>query len=348
MVPTTSQIMKILIISDNLPDQINGVVTTFNNIKKISESRGYSIHHISPMDFKYFSMPKYPEAKISIPFEIGKKIERINPDYIHIATEGPVGLMARIYCDNKDYKYNTSYHTKFPEYIEKIYGIPRNISYRYMRWFHKHSGKVLATTKSMVRELKENKFESDVISWTRGVDRNYLSSSLKRKKNTKPVVLYVGRVSKEKNLEVLCEMQNVFDVRIVGDGPNRKNLEQIYKNVKFLGYKKGTELADIYVSADVFCFPSKTDTFGIVLIEAMSLGTPVAAYPVAGPIDIVENGVTGFLGDNLIECVYKCLDLNNQIVIDNSKQWTWENCWDIFEKNLIKKDLTFDKKPSIY
>jgi glycosyltransferase involved in cell wall biosynthesis len=107
-------------------------------------------------------------------------------------------------------------------------------------------------------------------------------------------------------------------------------------------------LADIYVSADVFCFPSKTDTFGIVLIEAMSLGTPVAAYPVAGPIDIVENGVTGFLGDNLIECVYKCLDLNNQIVIDNSKQWTWENCWDIFEKNLIKKDLTFDKKPSIY
>lgn len=129
----------------------------------------------------------------------------------------------------------------------------------------------------------------------------------------------------------------MYDVIIVGDGPYRKYLEEKYKKVKFLGYKTGNELANAYMSADVFCFPSKTDTFGIVLIEAMSLGTPIAAYPVSGPVDIVEQGVTGYLGYDLIECIQKCLDIDNQTVIENSKIWTWENCWNIFEKNLVKK-----------
>lgn len=328
---------KLLIVSDNLPDQINGVVTTFNNIKKHAEKNGYLVYLINPQHFKHFSMPRYPEVKMSIPFGIGKMIENIDPDYIHIATEGPVGLAARIYCDNKKYKYNTSYHTKFPEYIRKMYGIPESITYRYVRWFHKHSGKVLATTKSMVDELKENNFRSDIVIWTRGVDRDVLKPSISRLKNKNTVVLYVGRVSKEKGLDDLCILQHIYDVIIVGDGPYRKHLEEKYKKVKFLGYKTGTDLANAYMSADVFCFPSKTDTFGIVLIEAMSLGTPIAAYPVSGPVDIVEQGVTGYLGYDLIECIQKCLDIDNQTVIENSKIWTWENCWNIFEKNLVKK-----------
>jgi glycosyltransferase involved in cell wall biosynthesis len=328
---------KLLIVSDNLPDQINGVVTTFSNIKKHAEKNGYIVYFINPQHFKYFSMPRYPEVKMSIPFGIGKMIEDINPDYIHISTEGPVGLAARIYCDIKKYKYNTSYHTKFPEYLEKMYNIPQSITYRYVRWFHKHSGKVLATTKSMVDELKENNFRSDIVVWTRGVDRDLLKPSMSRTKNKNIVVLYVGRVSKEKGLDDLCILQRMYDVIIVGDGPYRKHLEEKYKNVKFLGYKTGSELADEYMSADVFCFPSKTDTFGIVLIEAMSLGTPIAAYPVSGPVDIVEQGVTGYLGYDLIECIQKCLDIDNQTVIENSKIWTWENCWNIFEKNLVKK-----------
>ena len=328
---------KLLIVSDNLPSQINGVVTTFINIKKYAEKNGYAVYFINPQCFRYFNMPKYPEVKISIPFGIGKMIENINPDYIHIATEGPIGLAARIFCDNKKYKYNTSYHTKFPEYIKKMYGIPESITYRYVRWFHKHSGKVLATTKSIVDELKKNNFSSDTVVWTRGVDRDLLKPSISRPKNKNTVVLYVGRVSKEKGLDDLCILENIYDVIIVGDGPYRKYLEKKYKNVKFLGYKSGTELADAYVSADVFCFPSKTDTFGIVLIEAMSLGTPVAAYPVSGPVDIVEQGVTGYLGYNIVECIQRCLSIKNQTVIENSEIWTWENCWNIFEKNLVKK-----------
>ena len=328
---------KLLIVSDNLPSQINGVVTTFSNIKKYAEKNGYVVYFIDPQCFRHFNMPKYPEVKISIPFGIGKMIENINPDYIHIATEGPIGLAARIFCDNKKYKYNTSYHTKFPEYIKKMYGIPESITYKYVRWFHKHSGKVLATTKSIVDELKKNNFSSDTVVWTRGVDRDLLKPSISRPKNKNTVVLYVGRVSKEKGLDDLCILENIYDVIIVGDGPYRKYLEKKYKNVKFLGYKSGTELADAYVSADVFCFPSKTDTFGIVLIEAMSLGTPVAAYPVSGPVDIVEQGVTGYLGYNIVECIQRCLTINNQTVIKNSEIWTWENCWNIFENNLVKK-----------
>jgi len=328
---------KILLATDNLPNQINGVVTTFTNIKIQAEKNGYEFILLTPQDFKYFDMIGYPEVKMSIPVGLGNKIEDINPDYIHISTEGPIGFATRLYCDSRGYKYNTSYHTKFPEYIKKMYGIPMSITYSYVRWFHKHSGKVLATTKSMVDELKQNKFEVDTVIWSRGVDRELLRPTINRINNTTPVVLYVGRVSKEKGLDDLCMLQDYYDVRIVGDGPYKEHLQKKYNKVKFLGYKKGSELANEYLTADVFCFPSKTDTFGIVLIESMSMGTPIAAYPVSGPIDIVENGVNGYLGENLKECIDKAMSLDRAVVVNSSDCWTWENCWYIFEKNLVKK-----------
>lgn len=328
---------KILIISDNMPDQINGVVTTFKNVSKIGEKNGYDIRVLDPSYFRHFSMPKYPEVKISIPFGVANMIEETEPDYIHIATEGPLGLAARIHCDKKRYKYNTSYHTKFPEFLKKIYRIPEFITYMYVRWFHKHSGKVLTTTKSMVNELKQHNFTSEVIPWTRGVDRKVLKPRVERFRNIKPVVLYVGRVSKEKGLDDLCKYQHLYCIDIVGDGPYKEELAAKYPNVRFLGYKTGKDLADCYAQADVFCFPSKADTFGIVIIEAMSIGTPVAAYPVSGPIDIVEEGLTGFLSNDLREAIDKCLTLNNEKVKQASAVWSWEECWNIFEKNLVKK-----------
>lgn len=331
---------KILIITDNLRNQVNGVVTTFNSIEPYAIRDGYEMIYITPNHFSYCDCPGYPEVKLALPLDVGKRIEEINPHYIHIATEGPIGFAARCWLDRKNYKYNTSYHTKFPEFLKQIYGIPESLTYRYVRWFHKHSGKVLTTTDTMVKELEQHNFKSNVVAWTRGVDRNYLKPSFKKlhnhynKLNT-PVVLYVGRISREKNLDKLCVLQDTYNIKIVGDGPDRQRLEKLYPQVQFLGYLRGTELANLYTQADVFAFPSTTDTFGIVMIEAMSLGTPIAAYPVPGPQDIITQGISGYMSENLGLAIEQCLRLDRNEVKNCSEQWTWENCWQIFKQNLI-------------
>lgn len=327
----------ILIISDNLPGQINGVCTTFNNIEKQALLNGYEVKFIDPSMFFNFPAIGYPEVKISIPWGIGNKIEDANPDYIHIATEGPIGFAARQYCKRKYLRYNSSYHTRFPEFLKVLYGIPESITYRYVRWFHEHSAKVLTTTQTMVDDLKSRGFTADIIPWTRGVDRTNLKAT--RKTSDGFTILYVGRISKEKSIDDLCNIdRTLFDYRIqiVGDGPYRAELEAKYPDVEFIGYKTGTELAEYYANADVMCFPSRTDTFGIVIIESMAMGTPVAAYPVPGPIDIIEQGVTGFVNDNIEDAIMGCLQLDRAVVKRKSKKWTWENCWKIFENNLVE------------
>jgi glycosyltransferase involved in cell wall biosynthesis len=326
---------KILIITDNVPEQINGVVTTFKSIETHAVLDGYNIVYLTPLQFVHFSCPGYAEVKLAFPWKIGKKIEEISPDYIHIATEGPIGLYARFYLDKRGYRYNTSYHTKFPEFLKKIYYIPEFITWSYLRFFHKHSGIVLANTQRTVEQLKKHGFTSDIVSWTRGVDRENLKPSTTYVFNKKPIVLYVGRVSKEKNLEALCEMHYTYNIEIVGDGPLRKKLQEKYPRVKFLGYQTGTELANSYARADVFCFPSKTDTFGIVMIEAMSLGTPVAAYPVDGPLDVISK-YSGHMDNNLHKAILECLKLDRNKVEEASKKWTWEECWKIFKNNLVE------------
>lgn len=329
----------ILIVSDNLFDQVNGVVTTFNNIAKQATKNGYKIEFITPQNFRNIKAPGYPDVRLSFAFGIDKIIESINPDFIHICTEGPVGLATREYCRRKKYNYNTSYHTKFPEFLKMIYGIPECITYAYVRWFHRSSSKVLTTTNTMVNELKAHGFTSDIIPWTRGIDRTVLKPTRSKQQSLKTILLYVGRVSKEKSLEDLCELSLNADyhVQIVGDGPHRSILQKQYPLVEFVGYKSGSELADYYVNADVFCFPSMADTFGIVLIEAMSLGCPVAAYRVPGPIDIIEEGVNGYMETDLNVAVKKCLDLDRHEVYISSSKWTWDNCWEIFKNNLVKK-----------
>ena len=329
---------KILVVTDNLGTQINGVVTTFKNIEPYATKEGYEIVYLGPESFWFMGCPGYKEVKLSLPLGIGRKIRDIDPDYIHIATEGPIGFAANMYCWRNNYRFNTSYHTKFPEFIKKIYGVPESITYRYMKWFHGHSGKVLTTTQTMVDELLAKNFLANIIPWARGVNRDYLRPTqdrLKRHRNDKPSVLYVGRLSKEKNLDALCVLQNKYNISIVGDGPDMHRLSSKYKKVSFLGYKIGSDLANCYLNADVFAFPGKEDTFGIVMIESLSLGTPVAGYNVPGPKDIVENGLTGYVGDNLDQCIEKCMLLNRRRVRRASNKWTWSNCWEIFRDNLI-------------
>ena len=328
---------KILIITDNLKDQINGVVTTYKNIEACAVRDGYSFVYITPDEFRYFDCPIYNEVKIAYPRSMGEKIEEIGPNHIHIATEGPVGLWARAYLTKHNYRYNTAYHTKFPEGLKTLVGLPESITWRYIKWFHKHTGKVLTTTDSMVNQLKEKGLKGNIISWTRGVDRSIFKPSLRNKTNEKLNLVCVSRISKEKNLDDFCSLDYYHAHKIlVGDGPYREELQKKFPDVEFVGFKTGIELAEYYANADVFVFPSRWETFGIVMIEAMACGTPVAAYPCQGPQDVVDHGQTGFLRDNLKQSITECLTLNRQYIVEQSMKWSWEEAWRIFKENLVE------------
>ena len=327
---------KILIITDNLPDQINGVVTTYKNIEACALLDGYTFDYLHPGRFSYFDCPKYNEVKISFPFKMGQKIQEINPDHIHIATEGPLGLYAGIYLTNNGIRYNTAYHTKFPEGLKKLFDIPERMSWGYVRWFHKHSGKVFTTTESMVKELQAHGF-GNVIPWTRGVDRDIFHPGHRGTTVAgRPILICVARVSKEKNLEDFFNLDYPGATKImIGYGPMLEIYRKQYPEVIFTGLKTGNSLAEYYANADGFVFPSRWETFGIVMIEAMACGTPVAAYPCQGPLDVVESGVTGFMDKDLKQAIDNCLKLDREVVIRGSTKWTWQRAWEMFRDNTI-------------
>ena len=327
----------ILIITDNLPEQINGVVTTYKNIEACAVLDDYRVVYITPGDFSHFDCPRYNEVKIAYPRKMGKRITEICPDYIHVATEGPLGVWARKYLSKHNIRHNTAYHTKFPEGLKKLFGIPEFLTWHFVRWFHKHSGKVLTTTDSMVTELQAHGFKGEVIPWTRGVDRDiFYPCDITAEKQ--PVLVCVSRVSKEKNLEDFFKLDYPGAHKImVGDGPMLEKYKKQYPNVEFVGFKTGHDLAHYYQMADVFVFPSRWETFGIVMIEAMACGTPVAAYPCQGPEDVVEQGVTGFMEENLATAVHRCLGLNRDKVLEGSQKWSWQRAWEIFRDNLVEK-----------
>ena len=327
----------ILIITDNLKDQINGVVTTYTNIETCAVLDSYRVVYITPGDFSYIDCPRYNEVKIAYPRKMGEKIKEISPDYIHVATEGPLGVWARKYLSKHRIRHNTAYHTKFPEGLKKLFGIPEKFTWTFVRWFHKHSGKVLTTTESMVKELKAHGFGGEVIPWTRGVDRNIFHPAHRRETIAgRPILLCVSRVSKEKNLEDFFELDYPGATKImVGDGPMLETYKKTYPNVIFTGFKTGTALAEYYANADVFVFPSQWETFGIVMIEAMACGTPVAAFPCQGPEDVIDEGVTGCMNDDLKQAVLDAQMLNRQKVWEGSARWSWEEAWKIFRDNLV-------------
>jgi glycosyltransferase involved in cell wall biosynthesis len=327
----------ILIVTDNLPEQINGVVTTYKNIAEHAIRDNYRVVYLDPGRFRYVDCPGYNEVKIAFPRKVGPILEEINPDYIHIATEGPVGLRVRQYLDKHNYRYNTAYHTKFPEGIRKLFGIPEALTWPLVRWFHKHSGKVLTTTDTMVKELQDHGFDGNIIPWTRGVDRSIFYPG-HRVETTSKYILCVSRVSKEKNLEAFFELDYPGYLKVmVGGGPMLETYKKQYPDVHFTGFKTGVELALYYANAEVFVFPSKWETFGIVMIEAMACGTPVAAYPCQGPEDVVDEGVTGCLNDDLKQAVTDCFFLPRHKVWEGSQRWSWERAWEIFRDNLIGK-----------
>jgi glycosyltransferase involved in cell wall biosynthesis len=337
--------MKILIVTDAWEPQVNGVVTTFKNTIRELESKGYTVDVISPNDFKTVSLPTYKEIKIAInPWKVSKLIEKSNPDYIHIATEGPLGLVAGYYCRKRGYAFTTSYHTKMPEYVhERFKFVPMDWVYAYMRLIHKGSANVLVTTESMSEELKQHGFKQNIIVWGRGVDTSVFHPEKRFPPlpSDKPVLLYVGRISIEKNLDDFFNISNDCYKIAVGAGPQYAHYKEKYKDndhIWLVGERKGWELQQTYAFADAFVFPSKTDTFGIVMLESMACGTPVVAYPVTGPKDCVIDGVTGILSNDLESAVSSALKLDRNAVFEIGKTKTWESCTEVFKNSLVLKE----------
>lgn len=337
--------MKITLVTDTWAPSINGVTTTLTNIVKVLQSQGHQLQIIEPSQFKTVGAPGYPEVRLSINiWRVGPMIESFRPDAIHIATEGPLGFAARWYCKVKkrNIPHNTSYHTKFPEYLNQYYGMPLDWGYWIMRQFHKFSTRVLVTTPSMKQLLTDRGFQNLEI-WSRGVDRHIFNPS-SRKSNvaSKPILLCVSRASIEKGLDDFCSLPTDGTKILVGDGPYLETLRNKYPNVIFAGYKHGESLAHYYANADVFVFPSRTDTFGVVMLEAMSCGTPVAAYPATGSIDVIENGVNGYVDNDINAAVQMALLCDRSQVEISSLVYSWESCADIFLKNLTKIDPKLD------
>lgn len=319
-----------IIVTDTF-HQTNGVSTTYKNLKSVARSRNLSFRVIHPSLFNWIPMPGYPEIQLAIqPYKLWQTLNRINPPQIHIATEGMMGMVARLWCKFKKRSFTSSYHTKFPEYLNVMLHIPLSWTYAYLRRFHAPAKTTFVTTESMRKELAAHGFKHLTV-WTRGVSEQLKSNISYPPPSHKLRVLNVGRVSVEKNLDALCVFENDFDISIVGDGPYLKTLQQKYQHINFLGYKFGQELADIYAQHDVFAFPSRTDTFGIVMIEAMCNGLPVAGFDVSGPRDVIEKGVTGYVNKDLRDAIMHCKQLNRQIIKKNAREkWSWENCFDIF------------------
>jgi len=330
--------MKICLVTDTW-NNVNGVVTTLNATVHELEQRGHTVKILHPGLFKTFSMPSYPEIKLSWNlWNLGSMIEQFDPDAIHIATEGPLGCAARWYCKvrKRQIPHNTSYHTKFPEYLKIHHGIPLWIGYWFMRLFHKFSSRVLVTTPTVKNELTGCGL-TNLVVWNRGVDHAVFNSVGRYKTlASKPVLLCVSRASYEKGLDEFCSLQTVGTKILVGDGPYLEDLKQKYPDVIFTGYKTGKNLQHYYANADVFVFPSKSDTFGVVMLEAIACGTPVAAYPVTGPIDVLTPGVNGAMDTDLYVAIESALKLDRTVVENSSQCFTWAACTDVFERNLVK------------
>ena len=329
--------MRIAIVTDAWEPQVNGVVTTLRTTQQTLNKLGHNVEVFTPNRFKSIPCPTYPEIRLALnpKARLQKSLKEFQPDAIHIATEGPMGLAARSICRKNKWNFTTSYHTQFPEYIRERFPIPLKISYAFFRWFHAKATRTMVGTQKQENLLLSHKFKN-LVRWPRGVDTDTFSPGDKNfLTNARPIYIYVGRVAVEKNIEAYLELDIPGTKYVVGNGPAYDELKNKFKDIKFVGYKFGKELAQYIAASDVFVFPSKTDTFGIVMLEAMACGVPVAAYPVTGPIDVVRDKITGCLNDNLKQAVSCALKLDSSDCLQQAAEFTWEKASNIFLANTV-------------
>ncbi len=336
--------MRILVATDAWEPQVNGVVRTLTRVIAEMRAMGHTVEVISPDQFKTFPLPTYSEIKVAVgAYEpVQERFKAFEPGAIHIATEGPIGLAARRICVEWKLPFTTSYHTRFPEYVSARLPLPLAAGYAYMRWFHKPSGRLMVATPTMRDELSQHGFRN-ITAWSRGVDTEQFHPKRDDEPDVfadlpRPIFLSVGRVAVEKNIEAFLGLDLPGSKVVVGDGPQKEELEAKYPEVRFTGARFGDELAAHFACADVFVFPSLTDTFGLVILEAMAAGTPVAAYPAPGPIDIIPNSGAGVLAssatEGLREACLEALKLDRKRVRQFAEGFSWRACAEDFVRNL--------------
>ncbi len=328
--------MNVAIISDAWRPQTNGVVTTLARTAACLESFGHRARVLGPDAFRSMPCPTYPEIRLSL-FPgggIDAFLDEFAPDAVHVATEGPLGLAARRRLRRRGWRFTTSYHTQFPQYLRARLPLPVGWSYRALRWFHSAAARVMVNTPHVRDELAARGF-ANLVQWTRGVDTTLFHP---RDKSTldlpRPVFAYVGRVAVEKNVEAFLTLDLPGTKLVVGGGPALEEMRRRHPAAVFTGYRYGEALAATLAAADVFVFPSLTDTFGLVMLEAMACGVPVAAFPVTGPLDVVEQGVTGVLDADLRKAALAALHIDPAACVAQARRFTWDAATRQFEGHL--------------
>ncbi len=300
------------------------------------ETRGWRIFFITPDKFVSVPCPTYPDIRLALApaAKVRRLIDAHLPASIHIATEGPLGMAARAYCIDRGLPFTTAYHTRFPEYVYTRTRLPLSIGYRFMRWFHRPSAGLMVATPSLAHELAERGFPN-IRRWTRGVDTELFRPRDKALiTDPRPISMYIGRVAAEKNIEAFLRLKIPGTKYVVGDGPQMAQLRRKYPEAKFTGWKVNGEFASLVAAADVVVFPSRTDTFGLVILEALASGVPVAAYPVTGPSDVIGDSGAGALNDDLAAGVIAALAIPAEKARAHALKYSWESCIDQFAANL--------------
>ncbi|XAZ22343.1 glycosyltransferase family 1 protein [Sinorhizobium sp. B11] len=320
---------RLVIVTDAWHPQVNGVVRSIENTNRELSRMGVEVSMVTPERFASIPCPTYPEIRLSIAWysRVAREIEKHKPSYVHIATEGPLGLTARRWCLRKRMPFSTSYHTRFPEYVSARLPIPSSWLYAFVRWFHNGGAGCMVATPSLARELSAKGIKN-LMPWSRGIDAAQFHPMPLEEKPfglARPIFMTVGRVALEKNLPAFLDLDLPGSKVVVGDGPARAELAERYPNVHFTGVKFGEELAKAYAQADVFVFPSLTDTFGNTILEALASGVPVAAYPVTGPLDIIgEESLVGALNENLQTACLTALSGSREKARELAMQYSWE------------------------
>ncbi|MBL8660740.1 MAG: glycosyltransferase family 1 protein [Rhodospirillales bacterium] len=336
MGPDGEDKLRLLIATDAWYPQVNGVVRTLSTLAERLTAQGHIVQLLTPKLFRTLPCPSYPEIRLSLcrPRTVAAAIDDFAPSAIHIATEGPLGWATRRYCVRRKLRFSTSFHTRFPEYIKARWQVPLDWSYRFVRAFHRPAQSIMVATQTIEDELVRRGF-ANIVRWTRGVDTTLFHPSAKNLYGLpRPISLYVGRIAVEKSVEDFLRLELPGSKVLIGDGPQRPALEQAYPEAHFLGTKVGVELARHYAAADVFVFPSRTDTFGLVLLEALACGLPVAAYPVPGPLDIIGTHSVGCLDDDLGAATRRALQIPAAACRAHAETFSWDSSVRQFTTNL--------------
>jgi len=331
-----------MIVSDAWFPQTNGVVNTLAQTATWLGRFGHEVRLLTPRDFRTFPCPTYPEIRVAFlpQRKLARSIAAFRPQALHIATEGPLGFSARRYCISHGLRFTSSYHTQFPQYLRSRLPVPLAASYALLRWFHGAAQSCMVSTRGVQAELAARGFRN-LARWRRGVDTQLFRPQSKAFLNLpRPVAACVGRVAVEKNVAAFLQMPWCGSKLVIGDGPERQRLQAQYPDAVYAGFRFGEDLAAHIAAADVLVFPSRTDTFGLVNLEAMACGVPVAAFPVTGPIDVVQDGVTGALDTDLARAAQRALRVDPHACRERALQSSWDACTHEFESNLVACRLT--------